>query len=42
MKTNFTPAKHEIFGNDKPFRLGIFASSNSGKSHLISELLTNP
>jgi hypothetical protein len=41
MKNNFTPSKREIFGSDKPFRLGLFASSNSGKSHLISELLTN-
>lgn len=34
---------NEIFGDpDSSFRLGIFASSNSGKSYLISEMLTNP
>lgn len=35
------PKKHEIFGGEKSFRLGLFASSGSGKSHLISEMLTN-
>jgi len=35
-KSEYTPTKKEIFGSEKPFRLGIFASSGSGKSHLIS------
>lgn len=35
------PSKKEIFGGPKPFRLGIFSSSGSGKSYLIRELLTN-
>lgn len=38
--SDYTPTKREIFGSDKPFRLGLFASSGSGKSHLISEMLT--
>lgn len=38
---NFTPNKHQIFGNDKPFRLALYAASNSGKSFLIKEMLTN-
>lgn len=38
----FTPSKAEIFGGPKSFRLGMFASSTGGKSHMISELLTNP
>jgi hypothetical protein len=38
--SDYTPSKREIFGSDKPFRLGLFASSGSGKSHLISEMLT--
>jgi len=42
MKNEFTPSKKEIFGGEKPFRLGLFASSGSGKSHLISEMLTGP
>ena len=42
-KTNtFTPSKAEIFGGTKSFRLGLFASSAGGKSHMINELLTNP
>ena len=36
-----TPSKKQIFGGSKPFRLGIFSSSGSGKSYLIKELLTN-
>lgn len=41
-KTNtFTPTKSEIFGGTKSFRLGMFACSTGGKSHMISELLTN-
>ena len=44
MKTNsnYTPSKSEIFGNDKSFRLGMFACSTGGKSHMISEFLCNP
>lgn len=44
MKThsNYTPEKHEIFGGDKSFRLGMFACSTGGKSHMIAEFLTNP
>ena len=38
---NFTPRKSEIFGNEKPFRLALYAASNSGKSFLIKEMLTN-
>jgi hypothetical protein len=38
---SFTPAKSDIFGGPKSFRLGMFASSTGGKSHMISELLTN-
>jgi len=42
-KTNtFTPTKSEIFGGTKSFRLGMFACSTGGKSHMISELLCNP
>ena len=39
-KSEYTPSKAEIFGSEKPFRLGLFASSGSGKSHLISQMLT--
>ena len=36
-----TPTKRQIFAGDRPFRLGIFAGSGSGKSHLIKEILLN-
>jgi hypothetical protein len=39
---SITPSKRQIFAGSKPIRLGIFSSSGSGKSHLISEILTNP
>jgi len=39
---DYMPHKKDIYGNDKPFRLALFASSGSGKSHLISEMLTEP
>jgi hypothetical protein len=34
--SEYTPSKKDLFGSEKPFRLGLFASSGSGKSHLIS------
>ena len=40
--SNYIPSKSEIFGNDKSFRLGMFACSTGGKSHMISEFLCNP
>ena len=40
--SDYMPSKKELFGGEKSFRLGLFASSGSGKSHLISEMLTNP
>jgi hypothetical protein len=36
------PKKKDIFGDETPFRMALIASSNSGKSFLINELLTNP
>jgi len=33
-KPNLTPSKGEMF-TEKPFRLAMFASSDSGKSHVI-------
>ena len=42
-KSTYTPSMGDIFGDpEQSFRLGVFASSNSGKSYLISEMLTNP
>ena len=41
-ESKFHPSKSEIFGNDKSFRLLLAASSGSGKSQIIKELLTNP
>jgi hypothetical protein len=41
MADSLTPNKRNIFAGEKPIRLGIFASSGSGKSHLIKEILTN-
>ena len=41
-KSNYTPIMKEIFGGDKSFRLGLFASSTGGKSHIISEMFCNP
>jgi hypothetical protein len=38
---SITPTKKQIFAGTKPIRLGIFSSSGSGKSHLISQILTN-
>lgn len=38
---SITPSKKQIFAGTKPIRLGIFSSSGSGKSHLISEIMTN-
>jgi len=42
MDNMYTPIMKEIFGSDKSFRLGLFASSTGGKSHLISEMFCNP
>ena len=39
-QNEYTPSKRELFGGERPFRLGLFASSGSGKSHLISQMLT--
>jgi len=41
-ENNFTPTKKEIFCELPSFRCLITASSNSGKSHLIKTLLTDP
>jgi hypothetical protein len=40
-ENKFQPSKAEIFGSFKNFKLLITASSNSGKSHLIKNLLTD-
>jgi hypothetical protein len=40
--SKFHPKLKDIFGGEKSFRLLLAASSGSGKSQLIKELLTNP
>ena len=42
MESKYHPKKKDIFGGDKSFRLLLAASSGSGKSQIIKELMTNP
>ena len=41
-ENKYQPSKSEIFCEQPSFRCLVTASSNSGKSHLIKTLLTDP
>lgn len=41
-ESRFHPAKRDIFGGEKSFRLLLASSSGSGKSQIIKELMTDP